>query len=135
MINLHSVVRGAITAVAPDENVTLYRSSGISNVKGEIKPTYASGVFVGAQIQSMGDDALYQSNRAGQNNTTRKAYLFAESSTAEKPAPIIRPISRTGDMIKRTDGTWWLVDSMLEDFSHVGWVCVGITLQINAPEL
>lgn len=135
MINLHAIVRNAVATLHPDEQVTLYRSQGITNVKGEIKPGYLSGVFVGAQIQSLSNDALYQSNRSGQNSTTRKAYLFAENSTAEKPAPIIRPISRTGDMLKRADGTWWLVDSMLEDFSASGWVCVGLILQTKAPEL
>lgn len=134
-INLHSIVKSAITAVHPDESVTLYRSQGMTNVKGEIKTSYAAGSLVKAQIQSLSDDKLFHSGRTGQNSTTRKAYLFAENSTAEKPAPVIRPISRTGDMVKRADGTWWLVDSMFEDFSASGWVCVGLVLQTKAPEL
>lgn len=135
MINLHNVVRSTITAVHPDEAVTLYRSIGMTNVKGEIKATYAAGVFIKAQIQSVSDDALYHVNRAGQNDTTRKAYLFAENSTADKPASIVRPISRTGDIVRRADGTYWLVEAMLEDFSHANWVCVRIILQVKAPEL
>lgn len=135
MINLHSIVKPAITALHPDETVTLYRSLGITNVKGEIKTKYAAGSVVKAQIQSLSDDKLFHSGRTGQNNTTRKAYLFSEDSTTEKPAPVIRPISRTGDMVKRADDTWWLVESLLEDFSHAGWVCVGLVLQTKAPEL
>lgn len=135
MINLHGIVRQKIASIHPEEAVTLYRSIGMENVKGEIKAKYATGVFVQAQVQSESNDALYQSDRTGQNNTTRKAYLIADDSTAEKPAPVIRPISRTGDMIKRADGTWWLVDAMLEDFSHANWVCVRIVQQTRAPEL
>lgn len=135
MINLHGIVRQKIASIHPEEAITLYRSIGIENVKGEIKAKYAAGIFVKAQIQSESDDALYHSNRTGQNNTTRKAYLFADDSLSEKPAPLIRPISRTGDMIRRADGTWWLIDAMLEDFSHANWVCVRLVLQTKAPEL
>lgn len=135
MINLHAIVRPAVTAVHPDEAATLYRSTGMTNVKGEVKAVYAAGVFVKAQIQSLSDDKLFHAGRTGQNNTTRKAYLFADAGTMEKPAPIVRPLSRTGDMLRRADGTWWLVESLLEDFSHAGWVCVGIVLQTKAPEL
>lgn len=135
MINLHSIVKSALTAIHPDELVTLYRSQGITNVKGEIKTSYAAGSIVKAQIQSLSDDKLFHSGKTGQNSTTRKAYLFSKDSTAEKPAPVFRPLSRTGDMVKRADGTWWLVDSLIEDFSHAGWVCVGLVLQTKAPEL
>ena len=32
------------------------------------------------------------------------------------------------------DGTLWFIDSVMEDFSHVGWVSVRLVLQIEVPK-
>lgn len=54
MMNLHSLVRGAITTLHPDETVTLRQSTGQQNVRGRITPVYAPAQVVNAQIQSLG---------------------------------------------------------------------------------
>jgi hypothetical protein len=132
-MNLHEMVRTAISAVHADETVTLYRAAGQTNVKGEIKAAYAPGETVKAQIQSEGDDALAHSDRVGQNETNRRFYLMA-SSPADKPAGIVRPLARSGDMLQRADETWWLITALTEDFSGAGWVAVRATLQVKAPD-
>lgn len=134
MLNLHNIVRGAITTVHPDEPVTIYRSAGQKNVAGTVKPIYEQGKNIKAQVQSEKDDALFHANLTGQNQTVRKMYLYSAPSLAEKPAGIIRPISRGGDMIKRSDGTWWLIVAPIEDFSDVGWMSVRATLQTKEPD-
>lgn len=39
-INLHMVVRNAITAINPDEQVILYQSAGQKNISGIVTPLF-----------------------------------------------------------------------------------------------
>ena len=41
-LNLHQIVRGAISSVNADEQVYIIRSTGNANVKGRIQATYAT---------------------------------------------------------------------------------------------
>ncbi|MDR1921101.1 MAG: hypothetical protein LBS31_05070 [Candidatus Adiutrix sp.] len=136
-MNLHAIANGLISAVHPNETVTLYRATGQMNVRGEIKAVYAAGEAVKAQIQSEGDDALAHSDavasRVGQNETNRRFYLLA-ANQADKPAGLVRPLARSGDLLQRQDETWWLITALTEDFSAAGWVAVRATLQVKAPE-
>ena len=134
MMNLHAIVRGAVTALHPDEAVTLYQSTGQTNELGRVIPTYAEPLAVQAQIQNLSADELAQQEEASRTSQTRKAYLFAPSP-ALPPAGIIRPLGRNGDFIQRADGTWWLVTALAEDFTASGWVCVNITQQVEPPAL
>lgn len=131
MLNLHSVARGAVSALHPEETVALYQSTGQSNVLGRIVPTYAEAQTVQAQVQSLSSDELAHFEAASRTKISRKAYLFASESLP--PAGIIRPLGRNGDVIRRADGSWWIVSAVLEDFTASGWVCVGVTMQTEAP--
>lgn len=75
-INLHHVVRGAITAIHPDETVQIYINTGQQNDWGTVTPTYAGPIEAKAQIQSESDSALFHSNRVGMNAETCKAYFY-----------------------------------------------------------
>ena len=130
-INLHAEVRGAITYLHPDETVTLYQSTGQTNVAGIVTPTYAEAISVAAQVQSANRADLEHSERVSMNRYVLRFYLFAEEATP--PAGIVRPFARNGDMIKRGDGTWWLVTGEPDGFAPVGWVCVLGTLQEAPP--
>ena len=48
-LNLHAIVRGAISSVNADEQVYLLQSTGNTNVSGRIVATYAGPQLVGAQ--------------------------------------------------------------------------------------
>lgn len=133
MINLHALVRGAVTALHPDEAVTLYQSTGQSNELGRIVPAYAEPQTVQAQIQSLSAEDLAHMEDASRTEISRKAYLFAPDA-ALPPAGIVRPLARSGDMLQRADGTWWLVTGIIEDFTASGWVCVAITQQVEGPQ-
>ena len=134
MINLHGLVRQAITTLHPDETVTLRQSIGQRNERGRVTPVYGPAQAVQAQIQSLGQNDLAQKEATSNTRIDRKAYLFAPDA-ALPPQGIVRPLGRTGDMLQRADGTWWLVTAMIEDFTASGWVCVGITQQVDGPDL
>ena len=133
-INLHQIVRQCIPVLHPDETVLLVQSTGSVNVRGRVTPQYAPVIAVGAQIQSMGNDDLQAMESEARTKISRKAYLFSATPNELIPQGIIRTLKRGGDLIRRADGSWWLVSAMMEDFSASGWVCVQITEQIEVPE-
>ena len=132
MLNLHAIVRTPITALHPDETVTWYQSTGQINTLGRIKPSYAEGVTLQAQIQTLSADELAQREDTSKTEIHAKAYLLAQE--ANPPAGIIRIEARNGDFIQRADGTWWLITSVLEEFAKSGWESVGMVQQIAPPD-
>lgn len=133
-VNLHQVVRGAIPVLHPDEDVLLIQNLGQENVRGLVTATFADAVAVKAQIQSMGNDDLRVMNDTYRVEHQRKAYLFSETPTGVIPQTIMRTLERGGDMIRRADGSWWLITGMMEDFSASGWVSVRIVSQVTVPQ-
>lgn len=132
-LNLHQIVRGAISTVNPDEQVVVYHSAGQRNDHGALTPIYREGVTMTAQVQTESERELFYAGAGslGDNAIMRKFYLYAESVT-DKTAAIIRPFARGGDLIYRpAEATWWLVTTLIEDFSPVGWVSVRGALQIK----
>lgn len=134
-LNLHGIVRGAINAVHPDEEVQILHSEGsVTDERGFAQPQFSRINGVMAQVQSEGDAALFHADMAGANSTVRRFYLFTPKSFADQPAGIFRPLSRAGDYIIRKDKTVWAVDAVIENFSGVNWICVRATLQIQPPK-
>ena len=135
-LNLHALVRGAINSVHPDLDAVLYRNTGQETIAGgNIIPSYAKGLAIKAQRQSESATTLAHADKVGQENVSRKFYLYSDHQPKTKVAGIVRPLARGGDMFKLVcDKTWWLVDAIIEDFTASGWVCVRATLQVNGPE-
>ena len=135
-INLHNVVRPAISLLYPEVSATLYQSIGQAvAADGDIKSAYAPGLPIMVQMQSESPTILFHADRVGQEEISRKLYLFSGSDLMQKVAGIIRPLGRGGDMLLFDDGTWWLINATIEDFTRSGWVCVRVTLQVNPPDL
>lgn len=130
-LNVHRLANAAIRYLHPNETITLYRSAGDDNQKGKIIPLYHDPISVVAQIQSIGDDALYHAERTGMNSLTRKIWINDPNLTLQS---VDRETKRGGDMILRADGSWWLVDAISEDFSNSGWKSARIVKQVKAPE-
>ena len=132
-VNLHSVVRGAITSIHPDETVTLYQSAGQKNVKGKIKAVYAEPQTIKANFQPLDSDALKHAEVIGNTPISEQVFLYSDA-----PMPIAGqqrlPITRTGDIIKRSDGTYWLVTVVLDDWTWDGWCNVGVHIQTTPPD-
>ncbi len=143
-MNLHALVNPIIQALHPNISATLYRSTGQTNVRGEIKATYSEGVPVECQVQSEGTETLAHANLVGMEEVSRRCYLFSKASAADRVASIVRPISRNGDFLLMApgeewySGQWFLVTAVIEDFSKAGgtgWMNVRITLQVIPPDL
>lgn len=120
MINLHHVVRGAITAVHADEPCLLIQSAGVTSVRGRMTATYNAAVAVRAQVQTLSGDDLTVTGETERTERDRKFYLYADDPV---PAGQIRTAARTGDYIYRVNwGTVWKVYNVAEDFAAAGWV-------------
>lgn len=132
-INLHSIVRSVITNVHPDETVTLYQSNGYAVDRGRRTPTYLDPLVLKAQVQTLSSQDLLHMEQATRGKDSYKIYLYAPTSYGLAPKGIERPLSRGGDMIQRQDGTWWLVTSLMEDFTKSGWCSVSVVQQLEPP--
>ena len=132
-INLHHVVRTAITTVHPDETILWYQNKGATNISGILKPSYAKPLSLVAQVQSESDASLMHANRADMNTETIKVYLYWDTQT--NPLNLDRFTAKGGDIFKRADGTYWLVTALTDNFADVGWVSCRAVRQVNLPEV
>ena len=132
-INLHHVVRTAITTVHPDETILWYQNKGATNIGGILKPSYAEPISLVAQVQSESDASLMHANRADMNTETIKVYLYWDAQT--NPLNLDRFTAKGGDIFKRADGTFWLVTALTDNFADVGWVSCRAVRQVNPPEV
>lgn len=127
-MNLHAIVSGAIGSVNHHEMVTIYRCTGLTNTAGVVHVTYTpSDIMAQVQAPNAGDLKLFD-NLADARHV-KKFYINASAHT------INRHEETAGDIIKRADGSYWLIDMIRDDFSHEGWLCVIGTLQHNPPEI
>lgn len=134
-MNLHDIVRGAITAVARDLPAELYVMTGDQErgERGDLLPVFEQPVEVLGQWQSIKADEIIQTERISEASTVRRVYLKATDDAASRPWASWRPLGRSGDFLKDEHGNFWLVDAVIEDFTHEGWVCVQAVLQTVAP--
>lgn len=134
-INLHSIVRSAISAVARDLPADLYISTGRSERKerGNMVPIFHPPVPVTAQWQSMKNDEIVLSDAVSTSSTVRRVYVRATDTAEERPWAMWRPLGRSGDLLQDDKGNFWLVDAVIEDWSHEGWVCLQAVLQTVPP--
>jgi hypothetical protein len=127
-MNLHAIVSGAIGSVNHHEMVTIYRCNGTTNTAGVVSVTYTpSDIMAQVQAPNAGDLKLFD-NLADAKHV-KKFYLNASAHT------INRHEETAGDIIKRADGSYWLIDMIRDDFSPEGWLCVLGTLQHEPPEI
>ena len=133
-MNLHDVVRGAITSVNADQVFTLYTATGNfarSYDTLETVPEVLPGVSVQGQIQTISPDAVIRTERVLLGSIVRRIYLRASEGLSVKPTGIYRPLARAGDYLDDHLGQRWQVDALLEDFSAEGWVSVqAILMQV-----
>ena len=132
-VNLHDVVRGLITSIHPDENCILYQANGQINNRGVITAIYLEPQEIKANIQPLDAQALKHLERVNDTKASEQIFVY---SNLDMPVNGIQrmPILRSGDFIKRQDGTYWLITNVLEDWSWDGWCNAGITQQIEPPD-
>ncbi len=127
MINLHKVVKQAVNSVFPHEPISIYRSVGKSAVKGKITPIYEKSEMT-AQVQGVPAQDLKLNDQLASATHRAKIYLDAPADSID------RYRGTTGDIIKRPDGSYWLIVQVGEDFRGAGWECVYAIMQTGTPE-
>lgn len=133
-LNLHALANTAIQTVNANETVTLYQSNGQKNIGGIVSQVYEAPQKVTAQVQSEGTQSLAHMDKANQADFIRRFYLMADT-TLKPPSALIRQLARSGDIIKRADNTYFLITSVIDDFSaQSNWVCVLGELQTIEPD-
>lgn len=131
-MNLHAIANAAICAVNANEPVTLYQAHGQKNVRGIVTAKYLAPQTITAQVQAEPDAALQHISETGQASIQKRFYVHADMLLT--PQGLVRQLDRSGDIIQRGDGTFWLVTAMSDDFAMSGWVCLRATLQTIEPD-
>lgn len=136
-MNLHDIVRGAITAVNDDQTVTLYQSTGeyVRQQRGDMRQSFIEVSDIRAQVQSLTTNDMKALDALGITQTTRRFYLYADTGQKMPPYAQLRPLGRSGDYIKDASGKWWLANGVIEDFTNEGWICLLCTLQTATPNI
>ena len=75
-INLHMVVRSAITAINPDEQVILYQSAGQKNISGIVTPLFFSPATVNVQFQPNEANRLQHLENINSTAHTEQIFLI-----------------------------------------------------------
>jgi hypothetical protein len=130
-VNLHNVVRSAITAIHPVENCILYQSIGQRNVKGKVTPVYAEPINVKANFQPLDSETLRHVEALSVTGVDEQVFMYSDEQrpvTGQQRIP-----TRTGDVIQRGE-TYWLVTAVFEDWTWDGWANVGVHRQTTPPD-
>lgn len=128
-MNLHKIVNSITRVIHPNESLIIYKADGQVNNKGTITPIYQAPVVLYGNIQPLDANALKHLEAIGDTQASQQAFLdYPLESTKRIPTP------SGGDIIQRSDGTYWLVTSVLEDWNADGWCNVGIVQQVTPPD-
>ena len=123
-MDLHGIVRGAVTAVNPDITVTVSQSTGYTTADdGTQVPTYST-LPAEAQVQALSGKDLRQIESLNLQGTLCVIYFFGQVSGN------IRASSQGGDLVYVPSGAYkgeWLVTNSLETWPD--WCKCVCTLQ------
>lgn len=129
-MNLHDMVRTAITGVNPDQTIMLLQSAGQKVVNYSQVAIYEPAVEVRAQVQPVSDKALTWLQFSRQSTSWRDCYLYGRVSGLE------RATAKGGDFLY-FEGYEWEVDQVLEAWDATAdWTKVRVVLirQCEPPE-
>ena len=126
-MDLHGIVRGAVTAVNPDITVAVSQSTGYTTADdGTQVPTYST-FPAEAQVQALSGKDLRQIDGLNLQGTLCAIYFFGQVSGN------IRASSEGGDLVTVPSGPYagtWLVTNSLETWPD--WSKCVCTLQNGA---
>lgn len=132
-MNLHAIVRGAITTVNSDVVATLRRSAGYTTLPdGTQVPSYTDTAGIVLQVQALSGEDLKHIDGLNIQGIKRVAYLNGAAF------PIVRNLQFGGDLFVFApgvipEGTTWLVTQSLEQWGPgAEWSKVLILLQNGA---
>lgn len=135
-MNLHGIVRGAITTVNPDSPAVFLASIG-NTVGADYKqaPGYAAPVDVRIQIQPLGKEELRHVDRLNLQGTFRTIYMFGDAQQ------IIRVTQKGGDLLQFAPFKGQAVQNWLTigpvsgawNVNQGGWTKLVVCLQTDTP--
>lgn len=131
-MNLHNLVRGAISAVNPDVTVVILQSNGfIEDEAGQQIPQYLPPVTVTAQIQPLNSEERQSVERLNQSRIYRNAYLNGDLSGLK------RSTEQGGDLVYWNGYEWWIDDVPEAWNPTAGWTRVRLVQQgvAEPPEM
>lgn len=124
-LNLHGLVRGAITQVNGDVSGTVYISTGSTNARGILTPTFAS-VTARLQVQPEKHNPLQHERGLLYANSLLNIYAYGHFEDLSRP-------DGTGGSIVQFNGNWWYITQFLEWWPD--WCCFQCTRQLKAADL
>ena len=135
VINLHSIVRGAITSVNPDILAQYYASTGNTvGADGTQSPAYATAVPVYVQVQPLSKSELRLVERLNLQGVFRNLYAYSN------PQGIVRTFGQGGDIFvfppfgTQPSQNWKVVDVAGPwNVNDQGWTKLLICLQADTP--
>lgn len=121
-MNLHGIVRRAITTVNPDIAASFERSTGYAvDVNHKQVPGYAAAVPVRIQSQALSGGMLKHTDNLNLQGVLRSVYMFGNTQG------VVRPTAEGGDLLTfklvpgSADSIWKVVEVVetWPDWSHV----------------
>jgi hypothetical protein len=129
-MNMHGIVRGAITSVNPDILGTWRVSAGstISPTTGRVVPAYTDFANVPMQVQALSGRDLKHINYLSVQGVRRAVYMYGNVQGVN------RPMVKGGDLLLFPEvpgGTikTWLVSIVFETWPD--WCRVGVAEQVD----
>ena len=124
-LNMHDIVRGAITSINDDVPATWYSSTGYTNVQGILTPTFtATSIMV--QIQAKDHSGLVHDRAL--NYSTDYNTIYAYGNLAD----LSRPDGQGGDILN-IGGNWWYITWVNEWWPT--WCSAEVSQQVSAASL
>lgn len=122
-MNLHSIVRSAISSVNPDISVQVTFSTGYTTTPaGKRAPSYSSPVAMTAQVQALTSTDLRKLDGLNIQGSMRTIYLSGSLTG------VSRLQQKGGDLVTLPDGTIYLTTMVIEQWPD--WVKVAVTQQV-----
>lgn len=126
-MNLHGIVRGAITTVNPDVSASVQKSGGSTTLPdGSRVPIYPTPIPVTVQVQALTYNDLVHLDGLGIQGVRRAVYLYGSVMG------VVRVDQKGGDKLifpagTLPEGNVWLAAHVLEQWPD--WCKIAITLQ------
>ena len=128
-MNLHGIVRGAITSVNPDVPATLRRSTGTYTTApdGKRTPGYVDTAGVMVQVQGLSAKDIQHMDALNIQGVLRSVHLNGDWQG------VVRPLGQGGDLFRFSNPAgvmqWWLVVNVMETWPV--WCRVIVALQTD----
>lgn len=124
-LDMHGIVRGAITSVNDDVPATWYSSTGYTNNQGILTPTFTT-LPVTVQVQAKSHSGLIHDRALNYATDFTTIYAFGNMGDLN------RPDEQGGDILN-ISGKWWYITRVNEWWPT--WCSVEVSRQVNATTL